>query len=513
MTSKILLVDDEAGIRKVLGISLSDMGYEVLTAENGEEALKLFREHGPAIVLTDIKMPGMDGIEVLRKIKKENPETEVIVITGHGDMDLAIKSLKFDATDFITKPVDDRELENALRKCGDRILIREKLRDYTHHLEALVQQKTERLAAASGDEDEAEMTQRYQDLFDAMPGYVAVLDRSHRITAANGQFKADFAYDGAEDARCYTILKGRRAPCDDCPAVVTIEEGRAAQSEMSYTTRSGDTCNVLAWTTPIRDADTRITHVMVMATDVTQILDLQDHLSSLGLMIGSVSHGIKGLLTSLDGGLYMLDSGFSKDDPNQVQEGLDIVKLMTGRIKNMVLDILYYAKERELNRGPVEVETFISDIANVAGPKVRQGNIALETEVSPELAGRTVEIDEDQMRLSMVNLVENAVDACLDDRSQTDHTIRISAREDDGHAVFEVADDGTGMDEATQEKIFTLFFSSKSNKGTGIGLFVTQKIVRQHGGEIRVESTPGEGSRFTIRIPVGEGEEEAVGDE
>ena len=96
MDNTILLADDEEGIRKVLGISLADSGYEVLTAENGEEALKIFRDAGPSIVLTDIKMPGMDGIELLRKIKLENPDTEVIMITGHGDLDLAIKSLKYD---------------------------------------------------------------------------------------------------------------------------------------------------------------------------------------------------------------------------------------------------------------------------------------------------------------------------------------------------------------------------------------------------------------------------------
>ncbi|MCK5609598.1 response regulator, partial [Candidatus Pacearchaeota archaeon] len=102
MAQKILLVDDEEGIRKVLGISLTDSGYKVFTAENGEEALQIFRKVNPSIVLTDIKMPGMDGIQLLQKIKNENPDTEVIMITGHGDIELAIHSLKFEATDFIT---------------------------------------------------------------------------------------------------------------------------------------------------------------------------------------------------------------------------------------------------------------------------------------------------------------------------------------------------------------------------------------------------------------------------
>lgn len=148
MAQKILLIDDEEGIRKVLGISLTDSGYKVLTAENGEEALRLFRETQPPIVLTDIKMPGMDGIELLKKIKEESPDTEVIMITGHGDMELAIQSLKFDATDFITKPIHDDALGIALKRANEKIMLKAKLKEYTENLEHLVEQKTEQLVDA-----------------------------------------------------------------------------------------------------------------------------------------------------------------------------------------------------------------------------------------------------------------------------------------------------------------------------------------------------------------------------
>ena len=107
----ILLVDDEEDIREVVGMSLTDIGYTVHSAENGEKAMDLFRSITPPIVMTDIKMPGIDGIELLQQIKRENPETEVVMITGHGDMDLAIKSLKYEATDFITKPINVEALK------------------------------------------------------------------------------------------------------------------------------------------------------------------------------------------------------------------------------------------------------------------------------------------------------------------------------------------------------------------------------------------------------------------
>jgi signal transduction histidine kinase len=148
MDRKILLVDDEPGIRKVLEISLSDIGYTVLTAKNGEEALKIFKNESPPLVLTDIKMPGMDGIQLLQKIKKENPETEVIMITGHGEMELAIQSLKYDAVDFITKPIHDEVLEIALKRANEKISLKAQIRDYTENLERLVDEKTKKLIEA-----------------------------------------------------------------------------------------------------------------------------------------------------------------------------------------------------------------------------------------------------------------------------------------------------------------------------------------------------------------------------
>ncbi len=148
MSYDILLVDDEEGLRKVLGLSLTDRGYRVHGAGNGEQALVLFEKLRPAIVLTDIKMPGMDGLELLQAIKSCDPNTEIIMITGHGDIDLAIKSLKYDATDFITKPIDDDILDIALKRAEERIALRRQLREYTDNLERLVEEKSRQLVQA-----------------------------------------------------------------------------------------------------------------------------------------------------------------------------------------------------------------------------------------------------------------------------------------------------------------------------------------------------------------------------
>lgn len=145
---KILVIDDEKATLSMFRLLLGAHDYTVLVAENGAAGLEVFRKERPPIVFTDIKMPGMDGIEVLEKIKEQSPDTEVIMITGHGDMELAIQSLKFDATDFITKPINSDVLEIALKRAREKITLKSKLREYTENLEQLVEERTRKLVEA-----------------------------------------------------------------------------------------------------------------------------------------------------------------------------------------------------------------------------------------------------------------------------------------------------------------------------------------------------------------------------
>jgi anti-anti-sigma factor len=117
---KILVIDDEKPTLMMFRLTLGAYGFEVFTAENGQEGIDVFSRERPAIVLTDIKMPGMNGIEVLKRVKEIDPAAEVIVITGHGDMDLAIQALNLDATDFINKPIQRQLLEQALKRAQER---------------------------------------------------------------------------------------------------------------------------------------------------------------------------------------------------------------------------------------------------------------------------------------------------------------------------------------------------------------------------------------------------------
>ncbi|BBO71536.1 hypothetical protein DSCA_54660 [Desulfosarcina alkanivorans] len=365
----ILIVDDEPDIRDVLAISLQDMGYRTVEAGDAAEAFAVFQKEDPRIVVTDIKMPGGDGIELLRKIKHENPETEVIMITGHGDMNLAIRSLKYNATDFITKPINVDALEIAMRRAREKITMRRRLQDYTRSLEQLVREKTE----------------------------------------------------------------------------------------------------------------------------------LQDHLSSLGLMIGSISHGMKGLLTSLDGGLYLISSGLAQKDLKRAEEGCMAAGETAKRIRKMVLDILYYAKERQLKRAPVPAADIADELVRAIRPRVDGTGIRLACRF--DRSAGTMDVDAGYLHAALVNILENAVDACLKDHRSPTHRIEFSMVDQGDEIVFTIADDGMGMDSDTRDRIFSLFYSTKGRNGTGLGLFIANQIVGQHGGAITVDSNPGQGAAFRVSIP------------
>ena len=117
----VLVIDDETATLTMFRLFLKAYGYSVLTAENGETGLRLVRKHQPGIVFTDLKMPGMDGFDVLKQIKQTVPETEVVVITGHGDMDHVVRALNLNATDFINKPIGRSALDAALKRAEARL--------------------------------------------------------------------------------------------------------------------------------------------------------------------------------------------------------------------------------------------------------------------------------------------------------------------------------------------------------------------------------------------------------
>ena len=174
---------------------------------------------------------------------------------------------------------------------------------------------------------------------------------------------------------------------------------------------------------------------------------------------------------------------------------------------------MFYAKKRDLQWEDVDVIRFAREVANAAAVKVRDMPIDIVSDVDASLG--SCRIDPGYVHAALMNIIENAIDACTKKRMDGRHEIRLRVAVEGKWLLFSVSDTGVGMNEETLSKLFAVFFSSKGRKGTGLGLFIAQKIIEQHGGRIDVVSDIGKGSRFTIRLPYGrtEGDQKESGGE
>lgn len=404
----------------------------------------------------------------------------VIVIVSDNDYQAALDLLAEGASDFLFKPVSEKGLRVVLdralatlnaREERDRLVEKNRILESSHQL--------------------------CRQLFDEVPCYISVLNPDRRIVRANRQFKMDFGACLGE--KCYEIYKHRTHPCPQCPVEETFRDGLIHQTEEVLTTRSGQQKIVLTLTAPLRDNRGEINEVMELATDISQIRELQSRLTSLGLFIGSISHGVRGMLTALDGGLYRLEKGLANQDFGMAADGAERVKLMVSRIRNSVLEMLYYSKDRDLNIQLVDVRGFSDGVANFVEQRAAKHGVAFEKKYSGLL--ERFEIDPEVISSGLVNILENAVDACIEDESKDRHLVSMSVEGSEDTVSFIVRDTGPGIDRATREKMFSLFFSSKGSKGTGLGLYIANEVVRQHGGEIVVDSTLGRGTEFRVELP------------
>ena len=351
--------------------------------------------------------------------------------------------------------------------------------------------------------------QLYQALFEEVPCYIAVIDREFKLVQVNRSFREHFG-GPTNGEHCFQLYKHRKEPCLVCPVAATFQDGKMHTSEEVVTALDGRRINMLCYTAPIHDEKGNIKYVIEMNTDITEIRQLQDQLTSLGLLVGSVSHGIKGLLTGLDGGVYIMNTGFKRDDMGRIKKGWGMIQRNVDRIRSMVLDVLYYAKEREPEWTLIPTRELLTEVCTLFVKKCQDIDVNLETDFDRELGD--LEADPKAIRSCLVNIIENSVDACRTDKSKTDHRVRVSARREEKSMIIVIEDNGIGMDQETKEKVFSLFFSSKGTSGTGLGLFIANKIVNNHLGKIVVDSEPKKGTKFTLTLPVKRLVKEAAGD-
>jgi signal transduction histidine kinase len=343
------------------------------------------------------------------------------------------------------------------------------------------------------------------NLFEAVPMSICVIDTDFQIVKANRRFTGE--YGPATHRPCYEVYKKRSSRCDNCAAVETFRDGRVRVREEEGAPRAnGMRGQYLVHMVPIFHSDGRLPFVIEMSTDITPIKRLEqekreaERLAAVGETVAGIAHGIKNVLMGLEGGLYAVNTGIAQQDDARIARGWEMLQENVTRISQFVKEFLDFARGREAQVALVDPNAPVHRVMRLFGDQAAEAGILLRADIQEPIA--VAPLDEDGIATCLANLVSNAIDACLCAGKDRRYQVTVSSREEQNAIVYEVVDNGQGMDYEISRQVFSKFVTTKgSDRGTGLGLLTTKKIVHQHGGKISFTSREGEGSRFRIELP------------
>lgn len=495
----ILIIDDEESILSVLSISLRSDNYKVFTALNGDLGIDLFKKEKPEIVLTDIKMPGMNGIEVLKKIKEIDNNAEVIIITGHGEMDSAIEALQHGASDFINKPLKNDALTIALERAREKIEIRKKLREYSEDLETMVKIATEELQRKA--KFQTKLLRKSEE------GIIAT-DENGKVVLYNPKAGEIFGYKYFDVKRMNSLsglFPQELADEIDAGLLGKGNNKEFPRRETEVISKDGERVPV-NFSGMILYEKHEVMGSVTFFQDLREIKRLErelvksERLAAIGQTVAGLAHYIKNILAGLKGGSYVLDVGFTRKNLEKIAEGWHMIQKNIDRISVLVLDFLSYSKEREPQYQVVSLNQIAQEVYDLVLPETKKNNILLKKDF--DLSIGEISIDPKIIHRSILDLLSNAIDACIfDENLSKKHVIRLKTKKDSrNNIIIEVKDNGCGMSDEVKSHIFSSFFSTKKGKGTGLGLLITKKSIEEHKGNIDFESEQGKGTTFFIRL-------------
>ncbi|MFH1242515.1 MAG: response regulator [Pseudomonadota bacterium] len=508
--TKILVIDDEESIRTLLRISLSHKGFEVFTSEDGEKGIEIFKQQKPPIVLTDIKMPGIDGLEVLKRIRELDPDTRVIVITGHGDMESAIDALRLEASDFINKPVKDEALMLAIKRAQGILRMQGEVREYTRDLELKVKEATRGLREAYEFQENLINSSIDGIIGVDRKGTILIFNKAaegltgHRSEEVIGRRNIIELYHPPELARqikkkIYSPEYGETGRLEDFEAELMGKNGHPVPIRLSATLLYKDGKEIGS---------------VGFFRDMREIRRLQkelienERLSAIGQTIAGMGHCIKNILNGLEGGVYMVNIGLNKGKQPLLSKGWAMVQNNVSKISDLVMNMLSYTKEREPDLEYCSPNDIAHDVYDLMMERAKRSGVKLARDFDSSID--KCYLDQNGLHRSLLNLVTNAIDACAFDRDKEKKwEVIIRTRKEDSGIRFDIVDNGIGMTQEVQENLFERFFSTKGSKGSGFGLVVTRKLIDEQGGAITFKSVPAKGSTFSIHLPCqGPGEEQ-----
>ncbi len=431
---EVLVMEDESLLAQGLQMVLREEGYGVDLAATGEDALDTMRRKGYDLLVADLQLPDMDGIEVIKRLKNENPDTGVIVITGYPSVSSALEAFKTGVFDYLAKPLTEDDFVAAVNKA-----IQEK-KPHSGDQKLLRQKDVMRVLRTTGD-----------------PPAVSGADN------AIESLGEDAANAGLSRSPAFSGTNG-------------ISPDQAAPQE------SGTTAQAF--------------------TDMPQLLH-QDKMISMGRLAASVVHEINNPLSGILNYIRLMikimrrSASLTPEEAEKFQRYLILVEEEVDRCSSIVSNLLAFSRKSEMQYSGVNISELLEKCIMLSAHKLELEHITRNTRVDKDIPMAWGDFN--QIQQCVINLIFNAIDAM-----DKGGTLTLAARYDNGADMVEIAigDDGRGIPEEERRNIFEPFFTTKTDgRGLGLGLSTVHQIIEQHNGEIDVDSEPGKGTTFTIRLP------------
>jgi PAS domain S-box-containing protein len=441
-------------------------------------------------------------------LKSDLPEIEVIVMTAFGDIDMAIRAMQLDASDFITKPINDKALTLALNRAKERYLSKRKLKEYTTLLETGWSSATRALMK--------NFTFQEQIIESSINGIIAA-GPDGRIKTINSSAANILGYE-KEQAKDGLRLSALFEPAEYDQVTQALE-----------TPTHGGTDKINLMETVLKDSrssqipvqisasvlfeDNKKNGVLLCVRDLTELRQIerkmadqeqilhQDKMVSLGKLAASMVHEINnplsGILNYLKLMAKIVSKGLAPEKTEKFSRYLDIAITETDRCSRIVSNLLTFSRKSSMTFEPVDVTDLIRRCELLSRHKLELQNVTLTVETGKNIP--RIRADANQIQQCIINLIFNALDA-MPERGGT-ITVAAEYEPEKKQVTVRIKDTGTGIDEKDLPHIFEPFYTTKdAGYGVGLGLSTVYGIMERHGGAVQVETTSPDGTHFVLRF-------------
>lgn len=481
----ILIIDDDESTRKSLTLIFRKKGYEIETVGSGREALDKLKEKFFNLVLVDIKLPDMEGIDLIQPLKEIHPDVAVIMVTAFASMETVMQALNLGASAYITKPLNMEEVFVTVKENLEkqRLVIENKrlfnaLSDSEKRYRTLFEESRDAIAMTSQDGSFIDVNQSLLDLF----GYT---DKDLE------DLKAEELYAYQEDRQRFRQEIETKGYANDFEVQMLKKNGEMIDCLLTSSVHRDNQGNVLRYQTFIRDI-----------TERKRIEEEKARTQVMNRFISTITHELRTPLVSIDGYLDYINTGKLGPVPEKIESSLKVVRQESARLLSLTNDLLDIRRLEfgtfQLNQEKMDYHEVIDHCIREIQPFIREKKQELKVDV-PE---KQLMVNGDRIRLcqSLMNLLSNATKFTSEDSE-----IILHVEEDIDNITTQVSDTGIGIRKEDLERVFESFAAIKKPtyiKGTGLGLSVTKGLVEAHGGKIWAESEgEGKGTTFIFTIP------------